>query len=227
MSTTYEASAAEIIERYEKAELEYKGAVDGVKDALVIENGYSDEDEDGNTVPDYEAMKKAGAESVTATFVRSKDDRAKIGLTAGDLFARVLPEHPDLDSANQIERDAVKSLTRFLWGITQTAPNGYVQSRLEEGLVLAQAKVHRGNDAVNVVYVTDDDELILTDRLQPDIDEFVKQAARVGAASTMIVMRRPALAAAARRAISAGNRKAASAAQPSVPELESTTSAEH
>ena len=222
MSTSYQASAADIIERYENAELAFKGAVEGLRDAIVIENGYVEEDEDGNTVPDWDAVKQAGADAVTAAVVRSRDDRAKIGLTPGDLFDRVLPEHPNRDSANRIEREAIKSLTRFIWGITQEAPNGYVQTRLADGFVLLRAKVHRGNDPVKVAYVSDDDELILTDGLQPDIDELVREAARLGGKSTMLVLRRPSLAAPARRAITAGNRKAASAAQPSVPEYEQT-----
>jgi hypothetical protein len=222
-TTTYQQKADEIIAAYEEATLAWDAAVEATKDALVIDNGYTAEDEDGNDATDYEAMKRAAVPMMAAAVARTRDERATVGLTAGDLFDRVLPEHPDYDSANKIELAAMKGLARYLWGITQPAPSGYVQSRLDDGLVLARAKVHRGNDLVHVAYVTDNDELILADNLQPVIDDLVKEAVRVGASSTMLVVRRPALAAAARRAIKDGNRKASLSSQPSVTQLELPT----
>jgi hypothetical protein len=218
-STTYEASAAAIIERYEQAEVEFEAAVAAMKDAILIENDIAFE-VDGEVLADYDELKRRGAAAVTAALVRSRDERATAGVTPGDLFNAVLPVHTPYDEANLIERRAMDQLTRHLWGITQTAENGYVQRSLTDGLVLARSKVHRGNDPVQVAFVTDNDELIVTESLQPELDALAKRAAKVGAKATMIVTRRPELAAAVRRAVSAGGRKAITAAQPSAPELD-------
>lgn len=218
MTATYEGTAADIIARYEAAELAYRGAVDGVKDALLIENGFSVETDATGVLTDLEALKPRTLEVLSRRIVRNPDDRAKIGLSKYDLFDEVVPDHPDYDKANKIELKAMAELRRYIDGATQLGPTGYVQSRLPDGLVLQKAKVHRGNDPVVVTYVTDDIDLILTGSLQPDIDHQVHEAARLSAKATMIVLRQPAIAAAARRAISAGMKKATLAAAPAVPD---------
>jgi hypothetical protein len=214
VTTTYEATSADIIDRYEKAEIAFKAAVEAVKNALVSENGYVDDDGD----PDYEAMKPRVVEVVSAAVVRDPDDRAKVGVSKGDLLDLVLPDHPDRDKANKIEQVAMAQLTRYLDGTTQVSPNGYVQSRLTDGLVLVKAKVHRGGDPVTVAFVTDDPDMILTGSLQPELDKLVAESLRLSATATMIVSRQPQLSTPTRRAITAGVKKASTAAQPNVPE---------
>ena len=212
MTTTYDQTAAAIIEAFENSSLAFKGAVLGVKEALLLDNDLTVEDEDGNIVGSLGEVKKTAFEAIVKAVVRTREERATIGLSRDDLFAAVFPNHPD--EPNDIEKAAMQELRRTVWGITQTLPGSYVQRQLDNGYVLAKATVKRGHDPVEVVFVADDDDLILTHSLQPEVDGIVKQSLVIGAKSTMLVLRRPSLDAAARSAIKAGTKKVALNALP-------------
>lgn len=201
-------------------QLDLFSVIDDRKDEVVVAAGFSHEDDEGNDVADYGALKQAAALVVSRAVVSNRDDRAKIGLSAGDLYASVLPGAPGADGSmpgDFVDSQVKERLVRFLWGITQVSPTGYVQKQLTDGRVVVRAKVHRGHDPVTVVYVTDNPELLLTDSLQPEIDALVKRANKLHSHAAMIVTRQPALAGSVTKAITTGTRRAAADARLELP----------
>jgi hypothetical protein len=202
--------------------LELLKAIDDRKTELLIAAGFSKEDPEGNDVADYDALKQSGALAVARAVVSNRDDRAKLGVSQGDLYAIVLPDAPGADGATPddfVDQQVKLQLSRFLWGITQVAPNGYVQRQLGDGRVLVRAKVHRGHDPIVVAYVTESPELLLSDSLQPEIDSLVKRANKLHTHAAMIVTRQPALAGNVAKAITTGTKRASNDARLDLPEL--------
>jgi hypothetical protein len=187
---TYKEAAEAISEQHANAELAFKGGVEALKDLIVIENGFAVPGPFGQASPDLETMKLAVLDLMRTRIVRSKDERHRHGVTADDLFELVLPNHADPKTANLLERQARKSLTRYLWGLMQTGPNGWVQSRLAD-VFLMQAQVYRRLDPAIVAFVSDDEELVMMHLIQPAIDRVVEQTARMAAMAAFAVERNP------------------------------------
>src|SRR4051812_35141773 len=81
------------------ARLAFEQAVQARRDEVVIAAGFSAEDADGDDTADYNALKRAAAVVVAGAEITNRDDRAKIGLSSGDLYARVLPDAPGADGS--------------------------------------------------------------------------------------------------------------------------------
>src|SRR4051794_18360013 len=98
--------------------LAFLQAVEDRKDAAVVASGFAREDDDGNEVPDYTALRQAGALVLAKAVVDDRDDRARIGLSAHDLYATVMPEAPGADGSTPddlVDVEVKKVLVRFLW----------------------------------------------------------------------------------------------------------------
>jgi hypothetical protein len=193
--------------------LEFETMVAERKDALVIEGGYSKEDADGNDVADYVAFKTAGQVILAGTQIDDVDDAPK-GLTNVELLEKVLPD-VEYDLDDPVDAAAWAALAKRIGAITQPNPTGFVQRALPKGLVLISMSTFRPSGRVKVAFVTTDENIILDHSLQPVIDQVLKEAVKLHSQATMIVDRKPELAAPVRKAITSGTKRAqATAALP-------------
>ena len=192
------------------ASLQWNDMVAERKDALVIEGGYSKEDGNGNDVADYIAFKTAGQVVLSRTVIDDIDDAPK-GLTNVELLEKVLPD-VDLDADSELDTAAWAALAKRIGGIVQPGPLGFVQRALPKDHVLISMSTFRPSGRVKVAFVTTDDSIVLDHSLQPVVDQVLKEAVKLHAQATMIVDRKPQLAARVRKAITSGTKRAGTTA---------------
>jgi hypothetical protein len=213
MSTTTEAVA---MTPYQ-GKLEFERLVTERMAELVIEGGYSEEDTDGNDVPDWDAFKNAGAVVLTGHRIDDPDDRAK-GLTAPELLEKVLPD-VGVDLSDPYDEAAWARLARRIWGITQPNPTGYVQKQLAKPFVLVRPTVVRVSgpkappERVKVVFVTASDDIVIDDGLMPVIDEVIAGASKIRKQAELIHKRKPELGQRITKAIAGGTQRIANDAR--------------
>jgi hypothetical protein len=200
-----------------EGKLEFDRQVKSRVDELVIESGFSEEDAEGNDVPDWEAFKNEGAVILTGHRVDKPSDKAK-GLSAYELLTRVLPDI-EVDLTDPVDKDAWAKLARRIWGITQTGPTGYVQKQLAKPFVLIQTTVMRISDPttppekVKVAFVTANDDIIIDDSLTPVIDEVIAGASKIRKQAELIHKRKPELGQRITKAIASGTQRVANDAR--------------
>lgn len=203
------------------SQVQFLAAVEAREEEILVEHGFSIEQDDGKLIADYTAMKEKAADIIIAAYAAKKNERAKVGRSRNDLYADVFPDGPGAkngdESISDIDQLVKEKLIRRLWGVTQTAPNAFTQRRLENGYVLVKARVHRGHDPVQVVYVTDNANLLMEDSLQPEIDGLLQRANRLRLHASMIAERQPALAQRVQRQVSSGTTQASAAARLELP----------
>jgi len=155
-------------------------------------HGYLTEDREADLlqVTDliYELVSKAEA--------TKKVERAKVGITRRALMEAVFPKvvgpegWADEDDP-EVAEGVYKALDSTCWRLTNTSPNGPIQSRLnsDNGLVLCRTKVnpHR----TDAVYVTRDLGCLLEDMIKPQRDNQKKRADRDAAFTAMLIERVP------------------------------------
>jgi hypothetical protein len=198
--------------------------VEMVMQQLVL-NGYSKK-KNGEDVPDEDAMKQKVYDLVTAKVVSIREEKSKKAYTPGELYAAVFPSGPGADRKQNrdllsAEEEVVRDkLVRKAWNLTNPARTGYIQKRLgqhNKGVVLCRAEIARGLDSHVGCFVTDNDDLILNDSLQPQIESLVNKANALRLHSEMIGERRPQLEARMNSALGLGVRRTV-AALPSIEE---------
>lgn len=177
-------------------------------------HGYLTEDgePDLNHVTDliYELVSKAEA--------KKKIERAKVGITRRALMEAVFPKvmGPEgwaEEDDPEVSEGVYKSLDSTCWRLTNTSPNGPIQSRLnsDHGVVLCRTKVnpHR----TDAVYVTRDLGCLLEDIIKPQRDNQKKRADRDAAFTAMLIERVPEHGTRFNRELVGGLRTALSSAQ--------------
>jgi len=200
-----------------QGKLEYDRQVKARAEELVVEGGFSEEDADGNDVPDWEAFKNEGAVVLIGHRVDKPADRAK-GLTAHELLEKVLPD-VDVDVSDPVDNDAWGKLARRIWGITQPGPSGFVQKQLAKPFVLIRVTLLRisGTTApaekVKVAFVTANDDIIIDDSLMPVIDEVIAGASKIHKQAELIHKRKPELGQRITKAITSGTERVANNAR--------------
>jgi hypothetical protein len=171
----------------------------GIKQAYIAE-GYVDVD--GNI--DAEALADAAYDVITSRIVTTKDDKndPNKSITRGELFVELFPNAPGADGTDPADLDPVeravhKKLDRDCWGLTQDAPSGKIQRRLEDeasSLVLCRSSMMRGvNRAEHGVFVTDEAKFILGDNLKKELTALQKKAETVQRRVEMLTDRHPEL----------------------------------
>jgi hypothetical protein len=167
----------------------------------MVAHGYSKQ-KNGEDVPDEDAVKSKVYELVSGRVVSVKDEKSKKAWTQGELYAAVFPQAPGADKRqnkdllSEQEFAIMDKLSRKVWNLTNPGRAGYVQKRLGQdggSLILCRAPVYRGQDPVPGCFVTDNDDLIMNDSLQPQIESLVKKADTLRQHADMIGERRPAL----------------------------------
>lgn len=170
----------------------------GIKQAYISE-GYVDTD--GNV--DEDRLADAAYELVTSRHVVSKDDKNDPGksITRDELFVSLFPSAPGADGTDPEDLDPVelaiyKKLNRDSWSLTQDAPSGKIQRRLEDegsSLVLCRSSMMRGANRLTGVFVTDEAQFILGDNLKKELDALQKKAETVQRRVDMLTDRHPEL----------------------------------
>lgn len=185
---------------YQSVLADYKSQVEaGIKQAYIAE-GYVDID--GNVDP--ELLADAAYDVVTRRKVDSKDDKndPNKSITRGELFVELFPSAPgadgtDSDDLDPVERAVHKKLDRDCWGLTQDAPSGKIQRRLDDegsSLVLCRSSMMRGpNRAEHGVFVTDEAKFIIGDNLKKELTALQKKAETVQRRVEMLTDRHPEL----------------------------------
>lgn len=213
MNTTDEAVA---LTPYQ-GKLEFDRQVKARTEELVMEGGFSQEDADGNDVPDWEVFKNEGAVVLIGHQIDNVNDRAK-GLTAHELLEKVLPD-VSVNLMDPVDKEAWDKLARRIWGITQPGPTGYVQKQLAKPFVLIRVPLFRvsGPKApavkVNVAFVTSSDDIIIDDSLTPVIDEVIAGASKIRKQAELIHKRKPELGQRITTAIASGTQRVATDAR--------------
>jgi hypothetical protein len=204
-----------------QGKLEFDRQVKTRMEELVMEGGFSEEDGEGNDVPDWEAFKNEGAVVLTGHRIDDPDDRAK-GLTAHELLGKVLPD-VDVDTTDPVDNDAWNKLSRRIWGITQPGPTGYVQKQLAKPFVLIRTILIRvagpkaPAEKVKVAFVTTNDDIIIDDSLTPVIDEVIAGANKIRQQAELIHKRKPELGQRITKAITGGTQRVANDARLALP----------
>jgi hypothetical protein len=167
----------------------------------IMAHGYLKQ-KNGEDVPDEDAVKQKVYDLVAGRVVSSKEEKSKKSWTQGELYAAVFPDAPGADKRQNKDLlsppdlAVMDRLSRKVWNLTNPGRAGYVQKRLgQDGgeLILCRASVYRVQDAVPGCFVTDNDDLILNDSLQPQIESLVKKADTLRQHADMIGERRPLL----------------------------------
>src|SRR5688572_12092782 len=148
---------------------QHREAVERRTIEVYADHGYTIELDDGRDMPDIDAMKAKVFEIVSSAYAARKEDKSKVGLTNGELYAAVFPDGPGArsgtaDGLDDVDAEVRKSLMRALWQLVKATPDGYVQRRLD-GNVLVRSPIVRDRDLVSGVYVTDDPQLLLEESL--------------------------------------------------------------
>lgn len=186
--------------------------------------GFSKAGSDG-PVPDENKMRTRAFDIVSHAVVTSKDDRAKKSLTNGELYALTFPEGPgakpnSAEALDEFEKDVMLALHRKVWGLTGPGAKGHIQKYLgDTPLVLCRLPVLRRNDYIPGVYVTANPDLILSDSLSPQVENWVRVANDLRQHATMITDRQPELAGRVSAALNSGIARARSAASLPVAQL--------
>jgi hypothetical protein len=192
----------------------------------MIAHGYS-KPRNGEDVPDEDAVKQKVYDLVSSRIVSSKEEKSKKSWTQGELYAAVFPNAPGTDKRENKDllgdQDlaVMDKLQRKVWNLTNPGRAGYVQKRLGQdggSLILCRASVYRGQDTVSGCFITDNDDLILNDSLQPQIESLVKKADTLRQHADMIGDRRPALEGRMKAALGLGVKRTV-AALPSVTDV--------
>lgn len=196
-------------------------------DEQMVAHGYV-KSKNGDQVPDEDAVKQKVYELVSNRIVSSKEEKSKKSWTQGELYAAVFPNGPGADSRqnkdllSDPDLALMDKLTRKVWNLTNPGRAGYIQKRLGQdggSLILCRASVYRGQDTVSGCFVTDNDDLIMNDSLQPQIESLVKKADTLRQHADMIGDRRPALETRMKAALGLGVKRTV-AALPAVTETE-------
>lgn len=170
----------------------------GIKHAYVAE-GYIDAD--GDISEDLFA--DAAYDVITSRRVVTKDDKndPNKSITRDELFVALFPSAPgadgtDPDGLGAVELAVYKKLNRDCWGLTQDAPNGKIQRRLDDegsSLVLCRSSMMRGANRLTGVFVTDEAQFILGDNLKKELEALQKKAENVQRRVEMLTDRHPEL----------------------------------
>jgi hypothetical protein len=184
---------------YQSVLADYNSQVQAGITKAYIEQGYVDTD--GKVDPDL--LADAAYEVVTSRTVVSKDDKNDPlkSITRGELFVELFPTAPGADGTHPDDLDPVdhavyKKLDRDCWGLTQDAPSGKIQRRLDDegsSLVLCRSSMMRGPNRLEGVFVTDEAQFILGDNLKKELDALQKKAETVQRRVEMLSDRHPEL----------------------------------
>ncbi len=170
-------------------------------DKQYIGHSYFKVNKAGEQVVDDAPMKIAVYDLVKKKKASAREEIVKNSLTPGELYAAIFPNGPGTDPKQlpfltEVEAEVRRALMRKVWGLTQPKRIGYIQKRLgAEGtkLVLCRTKSTRGLDDVDVCFVTDNPDLIMTESVMPQIESLVKKADELRLHTEMVVERRPEL----------------------------------
>lgn len=185
----------------------------------IVAHDYSKQ-KNGEDVPDDDAWRAKVFELVTSKVVSTKEEKSKKSWTQGELYAAVFPNAPgadkkaNKDSLSMEDLAVMDWLGRKVWNLTNPARSGYIQKRLgQDGgkLVLCRALVFRVQDQIAGCFVTDNDDLILNDSLQPQIESLVKKADTLREHAVMIRERRPTIEAQMNAALGLGVKRTVAA----------------
>lgn len=169
--------------------------------AQMLAHGYVKEKNDED-VPDEDALKQKVFDLVSSKLVSSKEEKSKKAWTQGELYAAVFPNAPGTDKRqnkdllSDEDLAVMDKLMRKVWNLTNPGRQGFIQKRLGQNggdRILCRSNVFRGQDLVAGCFVTDNDDLILNDSLQPQIESLVKKADTLRLHADMIGERRPQL----------------------------------
>jgi hypothetical protein len=171
-----------------------------VNDTL-IHHSYFKLNKEGERVVDDTKLKVDVYDTVKKKVARSREEISKSSITNGELYAQILPDAPgsdpkELPHLDDMQREVRRSLMRKVWGYTQPKRIGFIQKRLgAEGtkLVLCRTTSTRGLDDVEVCFVTDNPDLIMSESVMPQIESLVKKADDLRLHTEMVVDRQPAL----------------------------------
>jgi len=170
----------------------------GIKQAYIAEGYIGD---DGNV--DEDKLFDAAYDVIISREVVKKDDKndPTKSITRGELFAELFPNAPGADGTDPDDLDAVQSavykkLSRDCWSLTQDAPTGKIQRRLDDegsSLVLCRSSMMRGVNRLTGVFVTDVEQFIVGDNLKKELDALQKKAENVQRRVEMLTDRHPEL----------------------------------
>src|SRR4051794_16575103 len=190
MSTVHTVDYGSVLREFER-QVEAK-----IKQYYLAEG---DVQSDGNL--DDEALFDAAYDFVVAKVVETKDDKndPEKSATRDELFAALFPNAPGADGSDPADLDEIdkavhKKLNRDCWSLTQDAPTGKIQRRLEDegsSLVLCRSSMMRGVNRQNGVFVTDTAQFILGDNLKKELDALQKKAENVQRRVEMLTDRHP------------------------------------
>lgn len=166
-----------------------------------VQHGYSRRTRNNDEVMDEAPMKARVYEAVRKKVARSKDEIEKNSFTNGELYALTFPNAPGATrkSANLLDDMEIAirlALMRKVWGLTQPRRTGYIQRRLGTdglGLVLCRTTSFRDLDPLEVCFVTDNADLIMSESVLPQIEGLVRKADDLRLHADMVISRRPEL----------------------------------
>lgn len=170
-------------------------------DEQYIDHEYAKQTREGEVIADDAPMKARVFELVLKKKVTSKEDLAKASWTNGELYAAVFPGAPGTDPKtlhvlDEVDAEVRKRLMRKVWGLTQGTRSGFIQKKLgTEGsrMVLCRSISTRGLDDVEVCFVTENPDLIMSESVMPQVETLVKKANDLRLHAEMVQTRRPEL----------------------------------
>lgn len=151
---------------------------------------------------DSKAMHDAAYEAVRTRIATSKEDKADMAITKGELYAAVFPDGPGSDGKDEQQLDefdqaVFRQLERDVWSLMQAKVGGSVQKRLGEEnspFILCQATIRRNLNKAQAVYLTENATLIMEDSVDKEIKAIERKAENLRKQLEMVMQRQPELA---------------------------------
>jgi hypothetical protein len=184
-----------------------------------IAHGYSRINRRGEEVVDDTLMKARVYDAVKKKVARKKEEVSRNSYTNGELYALVFPNAPGttakaLRGIDDLGAEIRRSLMRKVWGLTQPRLTGYIQRRLGAdglNLVLCRTSSTRDLDDAEVCFVTDDEDLIMSESVLPQIETLVRKADDLRLHTDMVLNRQPELQTRINRELGIGVRRVTAA----------------
>lgn len=181
-------------------------------------HGYVSTDDSGDEEIDKSKLHEAIYKVVRKrAVVDDPAQKSEKGLTRGNLAKLVFPNapgaHDEWDELDEIQQSVWDQLVKDAWNPTNPNFSGPVQRIVgdrDDKLVLIRTKTTvDGTTGVDIVYLTELEDLIFTDFVGPLKNSVRKAAERLAKNSAMISVRNKELAAKASREVDAGMKAAA------------------
>lgn len=193
---------------------------EGVFEAYRV-NGYTKTNDEGDEVPDPTALHEAIYAALKTAVVKDPKEKSETALTHGDLAKKVFPNTPgandEWDELDPVKRAVWEQIVKNAWNPTNPNFSGPVQRLVGERdskFVLIKTKTTvGGKPSVDVVYLTELEELIFDDFIAPLKSSVRRAAERLAKNAALVATRNKQLSERTGREVDSGMKAAATLAK--------------